>query len=39
MKCLFDLTTYLDNKGYYHDINNNQIKYIENEIKTILNIS
>lgn len=36
---LFDLTTYLDNKGYYHGINNNQIKYVENEIKTILDIS
>ena len=36
---LFDLTTYLDNKGYYHGINNNEIKDVENEIKTILDIS
>ena len=36
---LLDLTTYLDDKGYYHGINNNQIKDVENEIKTILDIS
>ena len=36
---LFDLTAYLDNKGYYHGINNNQIKDVENEIQSILDIS
>lgn len=36
---LFDLTTYLDDKGYYHGIDNNQIKNVENEIQSILDIS
>jgi len=36
---LFDLTTYLDEIGYYHDIDNSQIKNVENEIQSILDRS
>ena len=36
---LFDLTTYLDSKGYYHGIDNSQIRNVENEIQYILNVS
>lgn len=36
---LFDLTTYLDDKGYHHGIDNSQIKSVENEIQSILEVS